>query len=336
MKNVFIINSHTTFLSAIGTINYLKLPLESVLMLYMRNYSNSIVSHGYEILEVSDFMNSFDTLFSSVSEQKKCIKRIDDFVEHNIKGSYKLFCPHLANGVWQAIYTNSRCVEMSYIQEGGIPFTTAYLTHMSLKKCLYLFFVNKIYFHTNRVWRGGWYTRGTMIKQKELHSYAINTLFFKNLPSVNHIIKWPMANVGIKIDSNSTIFIFDGFVQNHLIERMLYMEKCRDLVFQYADCYNYIKFHPAQTQEDIDMIVSYFQERKYKYELLPNHIPFEMILSSNKNLKIVGFGSSLLYFAYDLGNKVICQEKWLSSSPLYRKYRENCGLIDFDEYKKMI
>lgn len=335
MKNVFIINSHTTFLSAMGTINYLKLPSENVLMLYMRNYNNRCICHDYKVLEVSDFMNSFDTLFSSHAEQKKCIERIDDFIECNIGEKYRLFCPHLGHGVWQAFYTHSLCMEMSYIQEGGMPYTTVYLTHFSFKRFI-LFYSVKIYLRTNRVWRGGWYTHGTMTKQKELHSYAVNSLFFRKLPSINHIIKWPTVDVGIKIKLESTIFIFDGFVQNHLIERDFYMKKCRELVFQCVNNYNYIKFHPAQTQEDIEMILSYFQEQKCRYELLPNDIPFEMILLSNRNLKLAGFGSSLLYFAYELGNEVISQDQWLLSSPLYKNYRKKCGFMSFTEYKKSL
>lgn len=334
MKNVFIINSHTTFLSAIGTINYLNLSADSILMLYMRNYRNSIISHNYKVFEVTGLMSSFN-LFSSVSERKKGLRKIDDFIECNIGESFKLFCPHLGHGVWQAMYTNPLCLEMSYIQEGGTPYTTEYITHPSIKKILYMFLVNKVYRHTNRIWRGGWYTCGTMTKQKELHSYAINHSFFKELPSINHIIKWPSVDVSVKIKSNAKVFIFDGFIQNKLIERDFYIKKCGDLITLYASDYNYIKFHPAQTQEDMDDIIKFFSLNGYKYELLPNDIPFELILSSNRDLKLVGFGSSLLFFAHDLGHEVVCHGEWLLLSPMFKCYRKNCGFISFDEYKKL-
>ena len=42
MKHVFIIHSHTTFLTAIGCVNYQKLTSSDIIFLYVRNYKNSI------------------------------------------------------------------------------------------------------------------------------------------------------------------------------------------------------------------------------------------------------------------------------------------------------
>lgn len=335
MKNVFIINSHTTFLSALGTIQYLGLKEQTVLLLYMRNYSNSVINHPYEVVDITNFIDSFNSLYKSKKYRYFSIKKIDRFIDETIGELFNLYCPHLLHQVWQVIYTNKLCIQMSYIQEGGIPYKDYYITHPTLKTKFRLFITNVLYRMTKRIWHGGWYTYGTMKKQKELHSYAIDDVFFRYLPSINHRIVWPKVDLSYLVTSGSTIFVFDGFVKNGLCEESIYINHSKRLVSTLHGIKNYIKFHPAQSKYQKQAICDYMIKESINFQILPDDIPFELILSSSKQLKVVGFGSSLLYYAYNLGHSVVCKDDWLLESSLFSNYYKHTGLLRFCDYINM-
>lgn len=323
MKHVFIIASHTSFLSAIGTCHFLQLPSDDVLLLYMRNYENCIVKHPFHVLEVTNLMNMVPQLYKSRKLRKHTLQHIDEFVEQNIGMRFHLYCPHMSNSMWQAFYTNRHCIDVAYIQEGGIPFKKAYNKTPTLLEKIKFYLFNKVYLHSTRIWRGGWYFKGTLYKQNEIHSYAISDDFFKYLPSINHIIKWPTAHLDMKIKESSTIFVFDGFVGNNLIEYDFYMKQCARLVVECAsEDDNQIKFHPAQSDKETAQIQSFFEKAGKSYEVMRNDIPLELIISSFPKLNIVGFSSSLLVFAHNYGHNVTSHEEWLLESRLYKKYKK--------------
>lgn len=336
MKYVFVINSHTTFLTSLGVINYLKLAQTQVLLIYVRNYSNTIINVPFSVEDFSELYNSCRHLFDNIKIRTHIVYDIDKAISSKINDDYELFIPHLANGLFQILYTNSHCKKVSYIQEGGIPFKTAYKTKVTfIEKIIYSLY-NTLYLRTNRVWKPfRWYVKG-YVNTCELDSYAISNTFFKYLPSHNHIIKWPQVSVPIVIEPCSTIFIFDGFVQHKFIERDFYLKLCKKLVTEYHDKTNYIRFHPAQEKEDRNRILSFFIEQDLHYEIMDEKIPFELILLSNLNLKVVGFGSSLLFFAQDFGHKVFCMDYWLNQSKLYQQYKRKSGFEWFSQVFKQI
>ena len=331
MKYIFVINSHTTFLTSLGTINYLKLPQKNVLLLYVRNYKNTAVDVIYHVEDISDLYDLCEHLFDGFKKREEIIGRIDNFINSKIIDKYELFVPHLANGLFQILYTYPYCQKVSYIQEGGIPFKAAYKTRLSLfEKSIYRIY-NRYYLRTDRVWKPfRWYVQGRIKNTYELDSYAISNTFFKYLPSHNHIIKWPKISIPITIESHSTIFIFDGFVHHGFVEKKIYIELSRRLIEEYHNIKNYIRFHPAQDKKERENIKSIFYEMGFSFEIMDENIPFELVISSVSNLCIAGFGSSLLYFAKDYGHTVICKDRWLQVSDLYRNYKRKHGFEYFD------
>lgn len=332
MKYVFVINSHTTFLTSLGTIDYLKLPQKDVLFLYVRHYKNSFIDVAYHVEDISDLYDLCEYLFVSYNTREEIIDRIDQFINSKIIDQYELFVPHLGNGLFQILYTHPLSKKVSYIQEGGVPFKTAYKTKLSLVEKFVYRSYNKFFLRTNRVWKPfRWYVKGYVEFKDKLNSYAISDTFFKYLPSDNHIVRWPQIPVSVEINPRSTIFIFDGFVHHGFVEYDVYMRLCAKLIKENADMMNYIRFHPAQDSTERQDIQSCFDELGLKYEIMNEEIPFEMIISGTSNLKIVGFGSSLLFFAKEIGHHVICKDQWLFSSRLYRRYKRKSGFMWFDE-----
>lgn len=325
MKHVFVINSHTTFLTSRGTIELLHINEDDVVMLYTRSYRNSIVNvkNVRDVTEESDYCEEY--VLKNKYYNKKCISLIDAVVEDSIRDVYELYVPHMQLKICQLLYTNRKCLRVSYIQEAGYPQPKKFLTRLSLEDIIkniiyYLFFQNR---RAKRV--VGWYQPHLLNKQKTINSYAVNPNFFQQLPSKNHVVKWPSFTLNIDFKSNGVFFVFDGFVKNGIIEKDFYLNACNYIIQKYAGVHNYLKFHPGQSQSEKDFIKKCFIAIDCDINILDDSIPFEVIISSFSNLVIVGFSSSLLKFASDLGHTVYANDDLLKKSEKYQQHICNSG-----------
>ena len=335
MKHLFFVNSHTSFLSSVGTVNYLQLHADDVVFFAARHYKNSLLEVDWSIFDISDVFAQYTDheIWRNRTIRQIFQKNMDNLIKTYIHDQYKLYCSHYAHPGIQMLYTNPNCVEGSYVQEGGVPFKTTFVTKVPFGKKMVYWLVNNIYLRTKRChYPVVWYYPGFLNKQEKVHSYAISDSFFKYLPSINHIIKWPVKNVDIEIPQNSTIFIFDGFVYHGLCEKEFYLQCCNRLIIEEKSENNLLRFHPAQSEDEKKRIISYFKGNGLAFEIMDSSIPFEWILiSSSQKFKVTGFGSSLLFFSKDYGHDVVCRDEWLSSSKKYQKYKKENGFLFFRE-----
>lgn len=321
MKHVFVINSHTTFLTALGTVEYLGLKAEDVILVYTRNYANNVTPVPFKVVEGTGIA---DDCRNIGADYEGYIRKVDAFIEQNIQSRYSLYVPHLWHYFFQLLYTNKACRKVSYVQEGGPVQTGVYDNDVPLKERVKSFIRHAIL--GKRTFECKWYKRGTLYKQLTIDSYAINDVYFRCLPSRNHIVKWPMQELDISIKKGWPIFIFDGHTANGLVEPDVYLRSCKDIIMQYAASDNYVKFHPAQNREERQALMAFFSELGCHVETMSDDIPVEYIILQFKNLTFVGFTSSLLYYAHDFGHEVVCCEKLLAeSSETYRKHVATCG-----------
>ena len=337
MKHVFILNSHTTYLTAIGVIAYLHLEISDIIMVLVRNYTNDFLPGDFVIWDASSLSYESEKVFNRRnfwrSPKINFIKRVDATINSYISESFHLYAPHLAHPLWTIMYTNEKCEYFSYIQEGCIPFSNAYVSQTPLKGLLKNFLYDKI--SNGRVWfYRPWYLRDKIKDCSKIDAYAINYKFFSHLPAKVNIVKWPVPPKKISIDFqvNHTIFIFDAFVTHNLIKEREYLSMCKELIKSEASEHNYIKFHPGQSENEKKEILSFFRASNLTYYVLDDSIPFEYVIMMKKNLKFAGFGSSLLFLAYDFGHKVICRDDDLLSFKLYSNYRSFCGFMSFKQY----
>ena len=201
MKHVFVINSHTTFLTSMGVIPYLDLNDDDVIFIYIRNYKNTITQIPYKSIDATKLALSYKDITSNYDTISRTT---DSFIYQEIGTQYNLYVPHFWHYFFQVLYTHPFCRRVSYVQEGGPAYTNLYETQVSLLERLRLFFWLAV--RRKRTFECKWYKRGIIYKQLKLDSFAINSTYFKHLPSDNHIVEWPSQKVDITIDNSHPIF----------------------------------------------------------------------------------------------------------------------------------
>lgn len=327
MKHVFIINSHTTFLTSMGVIAYLGLNDDDVIFIYIRNYKNTITQIPYKTIDATKLALSYIDITSNYDT---IIRTTDSFINQEIGTRYNLYVPHFWHYFFQVLYTHPFCRRVSYVQEGGPAYRNLYEKQVSLLERFRMFIWLAV--RRKRTFECKWYKRGIIFKQRKLDSFAINNTYFKHLPSENHIVEWPSQKVDIALVRNNPIFIFDGYVTNGIVEKDVYLSLCHEIVSEQASSHNYVKFHPAQTDEERKTILRYFSEIGCMAEIMSDEIPMEFIIIQFKKMKYIGFTSSLLYYAHDYGHEVISYEtKLLSSSKLFSEYVRESGFQTYSE-----
>ena len=327
MKHVFVINSHTTFLTSMGTVELLKLRDDDVVFIYVRNYSNRVTPVPFKIVQATEIANVCNNIGTDYENN---IKKVDAFINKNIERRYNLYVPHLWHYFFQLLYTNRKCCSVSYVQEGGPAQTKVFEYDVPFVERAKSFVRHAIL--GRRTFECKWYKRGTLYKQRHVDAYALNDKYFRPMHPRTHIVKWPPTKLDMTIDAGAPIFVFDGHIDNGLVEPDIYLRCCKQMILEKAKPNNYVKFHPAQKKEERDTILSYFKQKNYNVVVMCDDIPTEYVIIQFKNLTFVGFTSSLLYYAHDYDHKVICCEKMLTeASVTYRKHVKECGFQTYSE-----
>lgn len=335
MKYVFLIHSHTVFLTAMGVIDGLHLTADNIIFVYFRNYTNSIIPVGYTIVRLDEEYSRMNKLSAiKFKENKLLIERIDRIIQERIGDNFIVYAPHAGSHFIQTFITNNDCVQFNYIQEGALAFDTLCSYKKDLKSILYDL-INLVVFPINkrRIWCNyRWIIRKDIIESKSYPKcYAISKNIFKSLPFETVIVKWPDLNPNIDINSSFPIFIMEASIEHHMVEKENYFYCLEEMIKEYALQNNYIKFHPSQTLEHRREIIVLFKKNNCYVEELQDSIPFELVLSSYKNLLILGFRSSLLVYAKQLGHRIVSKETELRKiSSRYKKVRNLMNEIDED------
>lgn len=325
MKYVFLVNSHTTYFTALGTIAKKNLPQKEVRMIYVRNYRNALAKKDVVAADFSDVFSY--PFFKNLSRFNKYIKGIDERVNKLVDDdNFLLYIPHLSYRLFQIIYTNKHCVGMNYIQEGALVFDK-----LLTKKPQPLLF--RIYDKLLNMCFGGrlwachytWTIPDNKLKGEEPESFALTDNFFKALPYKRNLITWPQFDIKgteYEINPEYPCFIFESSVEMGVVEYNVYMKYSEELIKEVGKEMNYVKFHPFQSEENKKYLVSLFQKYGKEVKQLSMEIPFETYLSTYKNLTLAGFKSSILIFGEQMGHKVISREDGLlRESSKYSSWR---------------
>ena len=246
-------------------------------------------------------------------------------MEDFISSDYEVYVPHTGSRVFQALITNKYCIATNWLQEGAYSFFFKSLADPARVRRYNLFF------SSSRFWyQENWGFSKKMAKIIKPHNaYALSESLFEPLKVHNVMVKrifWPKIEGKVmSLPRGSNVFLFESAIELGLIEKKVYMDGCRELIKASGVTECYVKFHPNQTQENIQEIISMFDGISYKY--CPNDYPFELIMSSSDNLSLYGFTTSLLKFGEDMGHVVFRKDEFLRQRS--HRFSEYCqSLID--------
>lgn len=330
MKHIFLVHSHTLFLTALGVIDHLRLERDEVFLVFSRNYKTA-VENPYVTVDMSKEAEDCFHAILSLSRKNytvnrplkdRVIRAVDQFIEEFVSTTFKVYVPHLQSVIAQIFSTHHDCDSVHYIQEGG-----RVMNNFLTDKNFWVFdLYNRVVLRKeNRLWKSiCWFPPRYIHFDKIGVAYAIDPVFF----GVNHSmpverIVWPQIPTGLTIDSSRSIFVYEGAIELGQVEAEVYLSAAKRQIFEHARENNYVKFHPAQSTSHRASILGYFAEKGVGVEELPLDVPFELILASESGLNLFGFGTSLLFFGRELGHKVVSSEDDLLVSKRYSKYAKD-------------
>lgn len=337
MKYIFATHSHTVHLSALGTINLLGLNSEDVIFVFTRNFKTVVIPDGCKVIHATDT----DKLCYETQAAKNpirsqyLIRKIDNEIDNWVEGDdYELFSPHLCIPSFLLLYTHSKCKRVSFIQEGL--FTSEGFFRYGVSK--WEQYKRKVYlllrYGTSRLYGAPyWYCDGIKEKQSIIKAYGINEDYYHFLKCNFHKIEWPKVKVDLEPINEAPVFIFDGFVVNGMSESDYYMNQCREMIERFSKKNNYVRFHPNQSAEEKNMLLSFFNENGVSCKIMDGNVPFEYYIMQGEKMTIVGMGSTLLYLGQIYGHNVICCDTWMLDSPKYQQEMA-LGRPLFHEYFK--
>ena len=334
MKYVFIAHSHTLLLTSLGVINSLRIKEEDVIFICTRNYNADYFPKGAQVIRGD---NAFASLNEDIEKGgkeiiKNAIKRFDSDTKSWIREKYQLFVPHLANPFFLLLYHHPLCLKVSFVQEGAFTSPGMFINHRSFVYKLRRKF--SFYRHTGSLrlyGSGNWFFDGVLDRQKKLDAYAIYSGFFKYLECDLHIVEWPDLKINLSSTIDGPVFIFDGFVKNHMAEKDFYLAQCETMIENYHGQTNFLKFHPAQSEAERNCICNMFESKGLTFSVMDDKTPFELYILKYNRMTVVGMSSSLLYYAQQRGHKVICCDTWMLKDETYRHYHDE-GFPLFHEF----
>lgn len=314
MKHVFVVGSHTQYLTSMGTILSLKLSEEEVVFIWGRHYRCRYHDPKYVGHDLSD---TYVIYFRHNTKRNlnDTISKIDAFIDNKIKEDYTLYVSHLQFPFSQIMATNRKCVDVKFIQEGIIDFCSPQ------KETIYDWLINVLILRSDRVWKSSKWNTSFRLENKEIsETFAISDCMFKDINCKHSIVKWPAYDLNIELNAGNPIFLFESAVEMGLVDKKLFMTKTELMIEKYARAENYVKFHPFQSAKNKKEIIGIFNKFSKGVKELPEDIPFELILSSQQHLTLYGFSTSLLFFGRLAGhNATICGDSLLKSGK-FRKY----------------
>lgn len=324
MKHVFVIHSNVVLLSALGTIDFLKLSHSSILFLYGRHFQSSIVKNDIKTIDISDIYFKYPKLSLRCNpfQYKRYFSEIDSIINNIIKDDYEIYLPHFGMVIYQALMTNKKCNGINILQEGAYSYFSRPYANPLRVRLLNLFFSSP-----RRWFQKNWNLPLSIAKRMPIHkSFAISKDFFEPLNGFEHIvIKWPhIDDDRCFLPKGSHVFLFESAVELDQIEKDVYFAGCKKLIETCSVSNCYVKFHPNQNKNNIRTILEMFNS--IHVSIIPDDVPFEITMANSSDLTLYGFTTSLLKFGELLGHNVIRKDDFLKINS--RKFAYYCAAMN--------
>ena len=294
MKHVFVIGSHTPYLSALSIIELRHIDAKDIIFIIGRKYKCCQKIDGAETYDMSDIYY----IYLRNNSKKKITATIDEldrFIEGKIGENYILYLPHLSFFFFQGLATHRLCADIKFMQEGIADFCID--ETKKKRRSFRQWYVDTFYMVKGRTWQASGWNDYRYNVHRCSETFAVSEGLFKKMDCKHTIIKWPQMSISCKLEPDASCFVFESLVEQKNIEKDVFMDATSKLIRKYGRNMNYVKFHPYQTKEHQQQILDIFKSLNLAVEELPADVPFEMILASEPHLTVCGFTTSLIFYA---------------------------------------
>jgi hypothetical protein len=288
-KHIFLIHSNITAVMAFSIINYLKINYEDVVFLYKRIKGFDVDIKSYNI----DELIKIKAEHNKINRFQKIIqidKLIADLVSPYKK--FSLYLPNYHEVFTHIMATNRHCVKVNFMEEGAVTYQEPeirYALHIKLS------FLQRL----------GWFFRvekgiSYFPKDKKADYYAISQDAFTDVESrfIIPVYRPNFINT-ISVEAGSAFFLPDSVVENKAVSIDYFVTRIEKFIIWLKNNSLkkvYLKFHPVQSTQVKDLIINKLNENDINVVLLKDDEILEYVFANAKQLKIVGFISSLLVY----------------------------------------
>jgi hypothetical protein len=328
MFRLFYIHSHTTLLSALGTVEKLRLNSSKIVVVTTRNYRISTDQMPCALcIDLSDhftyLMKNKYNFFRTI----KMVREIDKLIDERVGGEYVSYLPHIGVYLMQIIATHRFCKEVNFIEEGSASYSRKLQASNRLFNGLVKTFISRFLIPSRRFWLTDVLFTDLYKALNICHSYGIFNRTFQYLPYKKSVIAWPKLRLSCEIHEEYPIYIFDSLVEMNFVDDKLYFSALSQMIKETASGTNYIKFHPYQTEANKKFIREQFNLINVEVIELADNVVIEDVIVNKRNLNFFGFTSSILLYAKIFNHQYHSFENLLKSDPKFINFRK---LYDFE------
>ncbi len=326
IKYIFYVHSHINYYICKSVQAELRLIDENIIYIISRNYTNTFFD-SCNVIDLSEEHDALDdfSVFNFWSKHKY-IKKIDLNIQKHVSehGEFVVFLPHVFHPIMQIIATSKNCIGLHIIEEGLNAYSDYYQNskERSFIRGLVKRVANRIHFiGRGRVYFVKPFDLRKFEKTKPPIFYTIGEKGFRRILYTRKVVNFfREANFSYNV-SNKFVLILEGAVEQGNLGLQTLLEGIKYIANQITAQQIYIKYHPAQSDINIKKINSIFLELGIKVHVIPSDLPFEQIAINSKNVTVLGFASSLLYYSKIFGCKVISYEELLLTDKTFQIFR---------------
>lgn len=308
MKHLFYIHSFVTYIVSLSIVSELKLGHRNVVFMYGRgfSYQSQADQARIETIEIPPSLMKLSKIpsygerfliFRRFSE----IHQLDQLVTELVHGeSFIVYLPLTKNFLMQLLATHPHCYDLIFLEEGLLTYTGNFKkqTHDYFRKGLLGKVARWIRYpnHGNRSFFYRPYPHSRPLPVYMLHE-PLDSLGPEIEVRVLKKIVVPPVDPRFKLD-NGYLLVVDTVVEDGITSPDCFHRALEFLANRFLKSRTdtlWIRFrpnHPVQRE-----VVDLFEKSGFTVNVLPEGICVESVLYYSQNISVIGFHSSLLFYA---------------------------------------
>lgn len=332
MKYIFTVHSPITFLMCISIVRHEELPLNDVI----------IITSNYKLpIQFGTVVESFSEQNRSLSDKVKSInavKSFDKYINQITKDEIYTAFIDIMHNYQKLLVTNQRCKLFHFFEEGTDSYMNALTLEDFTRTAVTTNFRNYGFQNVTRE-----IIRSIRGFTSPLHSlpyhsqsyqydlqhkyYCLSDYCYPGVDSSQRIKISPeftqqeISILSADYSKNNCVILIEETYPNIYSISDLEYKKIIQIAFDELKINKneviFIKLRPSKAQIK-SRLIELLDELAVNYEILPNEILAEGFFLSSQNLRVVGFVSSLLFYATILGHKAYSFMNLLENRPKTR------------------